>query len=145
MAAIANISWSYIFLGILAAAFVTFISLQLNLIDDKSELLYLNFGFYRHFLKIFATNFFSAIKLLIRLAFENGQLKTMIYELELSKQNQFSLALLIASFNMTTGLFCIGAANKKIFIHSLDKDYFQKVNLPKIYASLNCINEDNLV
>jgi multisubunit Na+/H+ antiporter MnhE subunit len=140
-----NVSWLYVFFGILASAAVSVVSSRLNLIEKKSELLHLSFGFYRHFFKIFVRNFFSAIKLIIALALTNKQLHPLIYKVKLDLKNDFNPALLMASFNMTTGLFCIGMKNQEMLIHAIDEDFFRKFDLQKTCLSLSNVNDDNLV
>jgi len=140
-----NISWLYIFFGILSAGLVSIASFRLNLIEEKSELLYMSFGFYRHFLKIFLQNFLTAIKLIISLALTNKTLHPLIHVVKFNPKNKFNPALLMASFNMTTGLFSIGAKDGEILVHSIDEVYFKKFDLQKACKSLNNVNDDNLV
>src|SRR3989338_1139716 len=62
MLSIAQFSPIYIIFGTVFSYSVSFLAYKLKLIEKKSELLYLSFNFYRHFLKIYFTNFFPAIK-----------------------------------------------------------------------------------
>ena len=140
-----NVSWLYVFFGILASAAVSIVSSRLNLIEKKSELLHLSFGFYRHFSRIFAQNFLSAIELVIRLALSNKPLHPLVYKLKLDPKNNFNPALLMASFNMTTGLFCIGLKDGEMLIHAIGGIFFNKFDLQKTYLSLSNVNDDNLV
>lgn len=145
MIAAGTLSWLYVFFGILSASFVAVVSFRLKLIEEKSELLYLSLGFYRHFFQIFVKNFFSAIKFVISMALTNKPFHPIVYSLELSPENKFNPALLMASLNMTTGLFCIGTKEQEIFVHCIDDDHFKKFNLQKTYKFLKDINDDNLV
>ncbi len=140
-----NISWLYIFFGILASALVSIASFRLKLIEEKSELLHLSFGFYRHFSKIFMTNFFSAIKLVATLGLTNKALHPLIFTVKINSKNTFNPALLMVTFNMSTGLFCIGAKDDEMFIYAINEDFFKKIDLLKICAALNNMNDDNLV
>ena len=141
-----NISWLYVFFGIIAAGFVSVASFRLNMVEKRSELLYLSIGFYRHFVRLYLNNFFSAINLILKLAFTSQQIQPLVYVVKLSpSRNHFNPALLMTSFNMTTGLFCIGAKDKEIFVHAISESYFRKFDLIKTCASLNNANDDNLV
>lgn len=135
----------YIIFGIIASMLVAIASFYLKLINEKSELLYLSLGFYRHFLKIFIKNFFSSLKLIIELAIRNQPLHPTIHKISFNSQNEFNPALLMISLNMTTGLFSIGMEEGKILVHAVDERYFKQVDLQKIYASLKSVNDDNLV
>jgi multisubunit Na+/H+ antiporter MnhE subunit len=145
MTAAGNISWLYIFFGIGASAFVAAVSFRLKLIEKKSELLYLSFGFYRHFFRVFVGNFVSGIKLIFSLVFSREPLHPIIYSIDFGSSHKFNPALLMASFNMTTGLFCIGMKDQEILVHAIDEDYFKRFNLQKTYALLDNVNDDNLV
>jgi multisubunit Na+/H+ antiporter MnhE subunit len=145
MLAAEKTSWLYMFFGILSSGLVSAASFRLKIIESKSELLYLSLGFYRHFVKIFFYNFFSASKLLLKLAFAKKLSVPLIYSVRQDSDDRFNPALLMASFNMTTGLFCIGAKDEEILIHAISEEYFKKFNLQKACKILNNINDDNLV
>ena len=140
-----NISWLYLGFGVLASFFVSVFSYKLNLVEEKSELLYLSFGFYRHFLATYFNNFFSALKLIIRLSFVREPLKPIIYIIKFSHDETFNLALLAASINMTTGLFCIGMRDQDLLVHAIDEKYFKRFNLSALTRILTNVNDDNLV
>ncbi len=137
-----HISWLYLFCGLAASALVTLASIRLKLIEKDRELLYLNFGFYRHFFNIFFGNFFSAIKIILRLSLKKEPLYPVI---QIIKNNDTNLGLLVASINMTSGIFCIDCNNDNITIHALDQDYFKALNLKKIVNSLNDTKDENLI
>lgn len=145
MLAAGKVSWLYVFFGILASGLVSISSFRLKLIEEKSELLHLSFGFYRHFLKIFLKGFFSAIKLVIKLAVAKEPSHPLVYSVKFDSESGLNPALLMASFNMTTGLFCIGAKEGEIFVHAIDAEHFKKFDLQKTCKSLSNVNDDNLV
>ena len=140
-----NISWLYLGFGIIASGLVSTVSYRLNLIEEKSELLYLSFGFYRHFLRIYLSNFFAAIKLIVRMAFNREPIKPIIYITKFNHHRSLNIAILTASINMTTGLFYIGMRNEDLLIHAIDSDHFKKFDLQKTLRALIDINDDNLV
>lgn len=145
MVAAGKVSLLYVFFGLLSAVLVAVASFRLKLIEKKSELLYLSFGFYRHFFKIFVKNFFSSINLIIDLAISRKQLSPTLHKVRIDEKLKFNPALLMVSFNMSAGLFSIGAKDDEILIHALDEKYFSQFDLQKICASLNHVNDDNLV
>jgi len=140
-----NISWIYIAFGIASAAIVSITSFRLKLIEEKSELLYLSIGFYRHFIKIFLGNFLSSIKLIIKLAITSKPLHPILYHVKIDPENKFNYALLIVTCNMSSGLICAGFKEGEVAIHAIEESYFAKLNLRKICHSLEKVNDDNLV
>lgn len=140
-----NISWLYIFFGLIASGFVAIVSFRLKLVEEKSELLYLSLGFYRHFINLFIKSFFSAIALIISLAISRKELNPTIHKIKLTPKDKFNPALLMASFNMSSGLFSIGMKDDEILVHAIDESYFKKFDLNKTRRSLNNANDDNLI
>ena len=140
-----NVSVIYVIFGILASGLVSIASFRLKLIEKKSELLYLSLGFYRHFFRVFFTNFFTSIKLIFNLALASQPIKPLLYNVEIDEKNQFNPALLIVSFNMTSGLFCVGVKENEMLVHAIDSRYFARFNLSKTCAALEKANDDNLV
>lgn len=145
MLAAGKVSLLYLVFGVMSAFLVSVSSFRLRLIEEKSELLHLSFGFYRHFVKRYLQNFFSSIRLLLEYVFAKEVPHPVIYKLEIPAESQFNPALLMASVNMTTGLFCIGTKDHEILVHALDEKYFKKFDLRKTCKSLNNVNDDNLV
>ncbi len=145
MIASSKVSWLYVFFGILASLLVSISSFRIKLVEKKSELLHLSFGFYRHFVKIFIKGFLPSLKLVIKMALSKEAPNPLIYSVKIDEESQINPALLMASFNMTTGLFCIGAKEDEILVHAIDEKHFQKFDMKKICKSLKNINDDNLV
>lgn len=139
-----SFSFSYILLGIISSALISFICARLRLTQKNSEFLYLSFGFYRHFLSIFFKNFFSSIFLICRLAFTKQPIRPIATTIKLP-YNKSHLALLTASINMMTGISCVKIQNEKITIHAIDKKYLEKLDLQELCHNLQDINDDNLI
>jgi multisubunit Na+/H+ antiporter MnhE subunit len=145
-----NVSWVYVFFGIGASLLVSIFSYKLQIIEKKSELLYLSLGFYRHFLKIFFNNFSESIKIVLKMALSKNDLNPLVYEVKIDEKISFNPALLMISLNMTAGLFCIGLKDnnpegQKILVHAISRANFKKFDFKKICKSLNNVNDDNLV
>jgi hypothetical protein len=79
------------------------------------------------------------------MAVASKSINPLLCTVKLDQKNKLNPALLMASYNMTTGLFCVGASDGELLIHALDRDYFDKFNLRKIYRSLSNVNDDNLI
>ena len=140
-----HLSWLYVFFGILASGLVSIASSRLGVIEKRSELLYLSFGFYRHFFKIFASNFFSSIKLIANIALTKQSFQPLVYKIKMDSEKSFNPLLLALTFSMTSGLFCIGLTNDEILVHAIDEKYFEQFDLKKTCAILAEVNDDNLV
>lgn len=139
-----HISLVYALCGIIAAALATLASIRLRLFEKKTEMLYLSFGFYRHFCRIFLKNFFSSINLIIDLALRKTEPKPTIHYLKIDKDDP-NAPLLAPTLNMTCGLFCVALEEDKIMVHAIEEKYFRNFDLKKNLRSLSNVNDDNLV
>ena len=140
-----NLSWLYLWLGFVSSVLIAVSSYKVKLIDKKSELLYLSFGFYRNFLFTYLANFFSAIELLVALATRREPFKPTIHIVAYDQKKGLNPALFATTINMTTGLFCLMIREKEIFIHAAEKEYFERFDLKKLSNDLVNVNDDNLI
>ena len=129
----------------IASTLVSLVSMRLKLVEKNSELLYLSLGFYRHFFMIFVNNFLSSLFLIMNLAFRKKDLHPTLHRIKLRANLRFNPALLMASLNMSTGVFCVGVKENEILIHAIDPSYFKKCDFQKICLNLRNINDDNLI
>jgi len=139
-----HISLLYLASGIFAALLVAILSKRLKLIDKKSEMLYLSFGFYRHFLKLFLQNFFPALRLLFKMAFKEESISPVTRKIRNDEPN-INLSALISTINIMSGLLVIDLKDGEILIHATTEDSLKNLDLRKTQKVLQNINDDNLV
>ena len=140
-----HLSWCYFIFGIAVSSLISFASFKLNLVTKESELLYLSLGFYRHFLQLYCKNFVKSCNLILILALSKKPIRPLLYSIPLDYNNKFNPALMVASLNISAGLFCIGIKENFFYIHAIDEKYFNDFDLFKIKKNLPEINDDNLV
>jgi multisubunit Na+/H+ antiporter MnhE subunit len=145
MVASGHLTLIYIFFGIIASSLVAVASARLKLIEKNSELLYLSFGFYRHFLLSFVKNFISSLTLIVGIALGKNLPNPTLHKIRLKPNSRFNPALLIATINMSSGLFCVDVKDNEITIHALKSSYFKNFDLQKICLNLRNINDDNII
>lgn len=68
-----------------------------------------------------------------------------LHRVKLKENRHFNSGLLIASFNMSTGVFCVDSKENEILVHALNSSYFKKFDLQKICLNLRDINDDNII
>lgn len=135
----------YVLIGILACAFVTFISWKMGIVNKKSRFLFLNFGFFKHFASAISKSFFRSIILVTKSAFFSNKKEPIIYHFPIEKQNDANLTLLIATLSFVPGIFCIGIKDEELIIHALNENYLVNARLDKIYKGIEEINDTRLV
>jgi hypothetical protein len=140
-----DFSVPFLVFGIFSSFIISIVSYRLKLIDEKSELLYLSLGFYRHFLALYFKNFLSSIFLIIDLAVNRKSLHPTLHQVKFRESYNFNPALLISSYNMSTGLFAIAMENGIIIVHTIHEDFFYKFDLLNNTLNLCNINDDNIV
>lgn len=138
---------SIIFGGICSFA-IAYYAFKIKIIKKDTELIFLNYNFYRHFVKIYLKNFMRSLNLLIELVFFHNSIRPLIYKQKI-KIHDYNYQLLEYSINCSAGLSCIDVEiNNKdcIFvIHALNESYFELFQIKKIARFLPHINEDKIV
>jgi len=137
------LSWLYLFLGIIVSATISLIAWKIKLINQSTDFLFLNLGFYKHFCKLIFCSFFKSIALLFSSSFKT--LNPVTYYLPITKQNSSELALFMSTISLIPGLFCLGLKDDELIIHALDEKYFKQSKINEIYNNLKSIKDDRLV
>ncbi len=140
-----NLSWFYIFSGLISSIIVSIIAWRIKIITKYSHFLFLHIGFYRHFIGIILFSFIESLLIIFRAAINSSKINYKIYLLPIKKLNNSELVLLISTINLLPGTVFVGLIDKKIAIYSLNKKYISQLNLEKIYNSLERINDNRLV
>ena len=135
----------YILIGIMVCALITFVSWKMGIVSKKSRFLFLNFGFFKHFISVIARSFFRSIILTIKSALFLNNTDPIIYHFPIEKQNDGNLTLLIATLSFIPGVFCVGIKDDELIIHALNEDCLINARLDKIYKGIEEINDNRLV
>lgn len=141
-------SISSIIFGGVASFIIAYYAFKIKIIKKDTELIFLNYNFYRHFIKIYLKNFIRSLNLLIELVFFHKGIRPLVYKQKIKIQD-FDYQLLEYSINCSAGLNCIDIEiNNKDYvfvIHSLNEGYFEQFQIKKIIRFLPHINEDKIV
>lgn len=141
-----NFSISFAIIGSIFSFLIAAISYRFNLINKKSELLFLSFGFYRHFFKLYFKNFYSSLILIIKVLLGKRNINPVVYKLLIDDSNKsFNPSSLISTINMSTGLLVIFNENNLLLVHALNEEYINNFSFSANMAKLNNLNDDKLV
>jgi multisubunit Na+/H+ antiporter MnhE subunit len=141
-----NFSVSFAIIGAIFSFLISLISYRFNLINKKSELLFLSFGFHRHFFKLYFKNFYSSLILIINIVLGKKNINPVVYKLLIDDGNKiFNPSSLISTINMNTGLLVIFNENNLLLVHALNDEYLSNFNFSANIAKLNNLNDDKLV
>jgi multisubunit Na+/H+ antiporter MnhE subunit len=140
-----NLSWFYVFFGIIASLIVSLISWKIKIITKHSNFLFLHIGFYKHFLGIIFSSFAASLLIIFKVAIGSSKIDYKIYSLPIKRLNNSELVLLIPTINLLPGVIFIRQEDQKIIIFALSKHYINKLDLAKICSELTHINDNRLV
>ncbi len=140
-----NISWFYIFFGLVSSLIVSLIAWKIKIITKYSHFLFLHIGFYKHFIGIIFSSFGQSLSIIFKAAITGREINSKIYTLPVKKLNNTELVLLMSTINLLPGTVFIGLEDKKIAIFALNEKYISNLNLEKIYDNLHKINDNRLV
>ncbi len=140
-----NFVFGYGVFGVICCGAIAYISSTLNLIKKDSELLYLSVGFYKHFIKLYLKNFFSAINLVVDIAINKKTIRPLIYTIKIPHDEHLNYALINATINLSAGLYCLENTEGTFVIHALDEKYFENFDFFRLKKDLSNVNDDSLV
>ncbi len=132
--------------GVFITFFVSIFARKIKIINKDINFLFLNFGFYKHFLLIYFLSLFRYFILLPRLLLINGKDNSDIIKFSVKKLlNKQELSIFIATINMLPAISYIDKKNKEIIIYCAIKELFNKDEIVKIYDNIYKINDDSLI
>ena len=140
-----NFSVVFAIYGFISCLLISFISFFVNIINSKTEMLFLSFGFYKHFLNLYFKNFFKSLLLIYQLSINRKSFNPSIHKVQIKDNYNFNESLLMATFNLSVGLLSIGTEDRHILVHAIHEDFFYDFDILKNIISLNNINDDNLI
>ncbi len=140
-----NFSPFFILSGIFFSFLVSGASFKLGLVEKKSELLYLSFGFYRYFFGVFFENFLSSIRLIIDLAINPTEVHPVVLRTTFTNSKNVNLSLLEMTINMTCGLSCVEISDDTLVIHAINRNFIKDFDPRKICKNISAIGDDSLV
>lgn len=137
----------YIATGFIFSCIISFISWQSKIINRESKFIFLNFGFYKHFLAFLIKNLHKSIILSIQFAIAGPSITPVLYKIPMDRKSisEIELSLFIATINIIPGIIYVGIDDQKIILHALSEKYLEYIDLNQIFHDLGKINDDSLV
>lgn len=139
------LSPAYVFFGLVTSLIVSLIAWKIKIINKHTSFLFLNFGFYQHFLKVIFLSFIESVLIAIKLAMGSKDIKPHFHSIPIKKLTNNEIVLLTNTINLMAGLVCVGFKDKNIIICALNEKYFKKLNITKICDNLYKIYDSRLV
>jgi hypothetical protein len=140
---------SFNFLNVSIAIFlsliISFFSFKNKIINKKNEMLFLNLGFYRYFIRLFSANFFSSMIFLLRLAVQKNTFKARVFNLKLIDKKIDYPDIFKSSLMLKTGLNCLKISQDSILIRAEDAEFYDKKEINRMIKEIDNINDDKLV
>jgi hypothetical protein len=141
-----NLTTEFMIAGSVISALISLASWKLKIINKHFNFLFLNLGFYKHFLGIFIVSFFRLIPFLVKNTFTNKTKNCCVYEINQKKiLNRSELSLFIATITFIPGIAYLGRNKDNIIIYATSEDLFNNSSIKTIYNNINQINDDQLV
>ena len=136
----------FLILGIFICFLVSIFARKIKIINKDFNLLFLSFGFYRHFFIIYFISCYKYLILLPKLVFSQKINQDCLFYIKIKKKlTKQEFALFIATINLIPGISYVDKKGGDIIIYSTIKELFNKVDIVKIYNNIHRINDDSLV
>lgn len=146
--AFVNGSFTLLFLifGCVVALIISLISWKFKIINKNFNFLFLNLGFYYHFLSLLFVSFFYCVGFLIKSILFNQKEPNCLFFIQLNKGlGKTDLSLFIATLCFIPGISYIKSDENEIVIYAVSEKLFESLNLGKFYYNIHKINDDSLI
>ncbi len=135
----------YAIIGFFTAVLLSFIAYKTKFIEKNSEMIYLNFSFYSHFLTIFIISFLKSMKMMFLMIFTKKEVNPIVFKVEIKDLSNVNKNVFKTTVNMFVGLSVIENQGNIVAIYALNEEYFYELNINKIIKNLSQINENEII
>lgn len=144
--ALQGFNYEYLFIGSAVSLVISVFCFNLRLINKKSELLYLSWGFYKYFINLYIRNIGKQIILQIKMALIPSIIdsKTIKVHLKFDEEKKNSL-LFESTVDFMAGYSVIELTSDYIIVGAINSDYASRFSGKSIFKKLKNINDDSLV
>lgn len=136
----------YLVLGVVPALLISVACFNLRIINKKSELLYLSWGFYTYFVKLYCSNFFKQILLQIMMVATPSIIDPKVIKTVLKSSEDKKHAFLFEStIDFMAGYSVLEVHTDYILVGAINSEYAARFSSKAIFKKVNNINDDSLV
>jgi hypothetical protein len=141
-----DFSMGFMVFGVVLSSVISIASWKLKIINKNFNFLFLNLGFYRHFLSIFFIFLIKFIFFLIRTTFTRQVDQDCLFQISPNKiLNKSELSIFVATLSFIPGISYVKTHKSIITIYAVSETLFEKRNLGKLYHNIHKINDDSLI
>ena len=135
----------FILLGFFVSVVITIFVFSLSIINNNTEFLFLQFGFYRYIFEKINNNIINAFKISLQFLTPKTEFVSILDYVFLNKDSDAESALTANLLTLLPGTIGILMKKRYLIVHSLDKDYFSLAEMYNITNEVGKIDDDSLV
>lgn len=135
-----------IILAVIFSVALCLILLDFGTIKKGDKMIYLNYGLYRHFFRLWRSNLFDSFKILwVYLIYGDGRkYKPQLRILRINNEIKPYRHLMVKSLNMFVGVDA-KLQEDSIVIEAVDQKFLAKIRIQELLYSIKNINDDELI
>lgn len=134
-----------ILLGFVVSIVITLFVFRLSIINNKTDFMFLQFGFYGYILQKVNDNLVKVFKISLQFLTSKDDFVSILDYVFLNKDSDAESALTANLLTLLPGTIGILMKKRYLIVHSLDKDYFSLSEMYNITNEVGRINDDSLV
>ena len=141
-----GLNYFYLGFGAFMALVISISCFYLRIINKKSELLYLSWGFYQYYAKLYCVNIVKQIMLQIKIFFTSSFIDPKTIKISLKNPQDKQYAFLFEStIDFMAGYSILETTPDYIIVGALNEDYVKNFSAKRIFKNIRNINDDSLI
>lgn len=135
----------FILIGFFSSLIITIFVFRLSIINNNTEFLFLQFGFYKYIFEKLNNNILNIFKICIQFLQPKTEFISILDYVFLNKDSDAESALTANLLTLLPGTIGILMKKRYLIVHSLDKDYFSLNEMYNITNEVGKIDDDSLI
>lgn len=134
----------YFILIILISLLISYLTIKLKLVNQKTNFLFLQLGFYKFIFKKFNSMFLFSFYLTWQL-YKKKPIEPIVDYIYIDNSNLHEITLIINTLNLLPGIICCATRKQYLIIHSLGFQYFIPSDIFILNNEIIDVYDDNII
>ena len=139
------LKFNYIAFGLFISIIITIFVFRLSIINNTTDFLFLQFGFYRYIFSKINNSIINVFKICLQFLNPKTEFTSILDYVFLNKDSDAESVLTANLLTLLPGTLGILMKKRYLIVHSLDKDYFSLAEMYNITNEVAKIDDDSLI
>lgn len=135
----------YFLVGVCICLFVSYLTIKLKIVNQKTNFLFLQVGFYKYIFSKINTSLLYTIYLTLQFYKKKQNFEEVVDYVYVDNSNLYEVALIVNTLNLLPGVICCALKKQHLVIHSLGFQYFIPSDIFILNDEISNIYDDNVI